>query len=182
MSIGNIEKRRPGSRHKGDIRLKSKRLDGKRALIVDDEPDVLETLVQLLSMCNLQKASSFEEAEKLLEKEEIDIAVLDIMGVDGYKLLEISKKKDLLAVMLTAHALSPANIVKSFKGGAASYLPKEEMVHIADFLEELLETQEKGKHSWWRWLDRWAPYYEKKFGPDWQKEDKQFWEKFPHWV
>jgi len=133
-------------------------------------------------MCEVQKASSFEEAKKRLETEAFDIAVLDIMGVDGYKLLEISKKKGVPAVMLTAHALSPDNIVKSFKGGAASYLPKEEMVHIAEFLEELLEARDKGKHLWWRWLERWESYYENKFGPDWQKEDKEFWEKFPHYL
>lgn len=133
-------------------------------------------------MCDVQKASSFEEAKKLLETKAFDIAVLDIMGVDGYKLLEISKKRNLIAVMLTAHALSPDNIVKSFKGGAASYLPKEEMIHVADFLEELLEAKEKGKNFWWRWLDRWSSYYENKFGPDWQKKDKEFWEKFPHYL
>jgi DNA-binding NtrC family response regulator len=162
--------------------VESKLLDGKRVLVVDDEPDVLETLVQLLSMCDVRKASTFEGAKELLEKEEFDIAVLDIMGVDGYKLLEISRKRNLIAVMLTAHALSPANIVRSFKGGAASYLPKDEMANIADFLEEVLEAKEKGKHFWWRWLDRWGAYYEKKFGPDWQKEDKDFWEKFKYWI
>lgn len=162
--------------------MKAKLLDGKRVLAVDDEPDVLETLVHLLPMCDVQKTSSFEEAKKLLEKEQFDIAVLDIMGVDGYKLLEISKKRGLIPVMLTAHALSPDNIIKSFKGGAASYLPKEKMVQIADFLEELLEAKEKGKNFWWRWLDRWSSYYENKFGPDWQKDDKEFWEKFPHYL
>jgi DNA-binding NtrC family response regulator len=162
--------------------VESKLLDGKRVLVVDDEPDVLEPLVQLLSMCDVRKASTFEGAKELLEKEEFDIAVLDIMGVDGYKLLEISRKRNLVAVMLTAHALSPANIVRSFKGGAASYLPKDEMANIADFLEEVLEAKEKGKHFWWRWLDRWGAYYEKKFGPDWQNEDKEFWEKFKYWI
>ena len=36
-------------------------LDGKRILIVDDEPDVLETLKDLLSACEVVKASSFDE-------------------------------------------------------------------------------------------------------------------------
>jgi DNA-binding response OmpR family regulator len=162
--------------------VESKLLDGKKVLIVDDEPDVLETLEQLLPMCKVQKASTFEGAKELLEKEEFDVAVLDIMGVDGYKLLEVSRKKDVIAVMLTAHALSPDNVVKSFKGGAASYLPKDEMVHIAEFLEEVLEAKERGKHFWWRWLDRWGSYYEEKFGPDWQKDDKEFWEKFKYWI
>jgi DNA-binding NtrC family response regulator len=160
----------------------TKRLNGKSVLIVDDELDVLETLSQLLSMCVIKKASTFDEARELLDKEELDVAVLDIMGVDGYKLLEIANQKNVIAVMLTAHALSPDDIVKSFKGGAASYLPKEEMASIAEFLEEVLEAKEKGKHFWWRWLDRWGAFYDKKFGPDWKDEDKEFWEKFKYWI
>jgi DNA-binding NtrC family response regulator len=160
----------------------TKRLDGKKVLIVDDELDVLETLSQLLPMCDVKKAATSEQAEELLEKEEFDIAVLDIMGVDGYKLLEIANKNKVIAVMLTAHALSPDNIVKSFKEGASSYLPKEEMANIAEFLEEVLEAKEKGKHSWWRWLDRWGHYYDKKFGPEWKEENKEFWEKFKYWI
>lgn len=53
----------------------------KRLLIVDDEPDVLETLEELLPMCDVVKASSFEEAKDLLEVQYFDIAVLDIMGL-----------------------------------------------------------------------------------------------------
>ena len=34
-------------------------LDGKRILIVDDEPDVLETLEDLLYICDVVKASNF---------------------------------------------------------------------------------------------------------------------------
>jgi CheY-like chemotaxis protein len=166
----------------GETQLETKRLNGKRVIIVDDELDVLETLSHLLSMCDVKKASTFDEARELLDKEEVDIAVLDIMGVDGYKLLELANKKNVIAVMLTAHALTPENIVKSFKGGAASYLPKEEMAKIAEFLEEVLEAKEKGKHLWWRWLDRWGAFYDNKFGPDWKDEDKEFWEKFKYWI
>lgn len=162
--------------------MKTKLLDGKRVLIVDDEPDVLETLAQLLSMCDVKRAATYDEGERLLQTEEFDIAVLDIMGVDGYKLLEISRNRDVIAVMLTAHALSPAHIVKSFKGGAASYLPKDEMANITDFLEEILEAKEKGRHLRRRWLERWGDYYDKKFGPEWRKEDKEFWEKFKYWI
>ena len=39
-------------------------LEGKRILIVDDEPDVLETLLELLDMCNIDTAPDFETAEK----------------------------------------------------------------------------------------------------------------------
>jgi CheY-like chemotaxis protein len=175
-------KRKKGLIRQGGTQLETQRLNGKRVLIVDDELDVLETLSQLLSMCDVRKASTFDEARELLDKEEFGLAVLDIMGVNGYKLLEIANKKNVIVVMLTAHALTPDNIVKSFKGGAASYLPKEEMANIAEFLEEVLEAKEKGKHFWWRWLDRWGAFYDKKFGADWKDEHKEFWEKFKYWI
>ena len=157
------------------------RLKGKRVLIVDDEPDVLETLEGLLPMCHVSTASSFAEAEKLLQDEPFDIAVLDIMGVDGYKLLEIAKKKKIISVMLTAHALSVENTIKSYQEGAASYIPKDEMSKISTFLNDILEAKEKGESSWWRWVDRLGSYYEKKFGRDWKDKDADFWRNFPSW-
>ena len=156
-----------------------KLLDGKRVLIVDDEPDVLETLDDLLSMCNVVQASNFKTAKDYLETEYFDLTILDIMGVEGYELLEIANQRKVTAVMLTAHALSPDNVVKSYKEGAASYLPPEEMVNIVSFLEDILEAQEKGKSTWGRWYDRMGSFFEKKFGPDWQNDEKEFWEKFP---
>lgn len=150
-------------------------LAGKKILIVDDEPDVLETLKELLSMCHVKEADSFKKAKELLETQHFDIAILDIMGVDGYKLLEIANSRDVIAVMLTAHALSPENVIKSYKEGAASYIPKEEMADITTFLNDVLEAKDKGKHSWWRWLERFGPYFDERFGPFWQNKDKDFW-------
>jgi DNA-binding NtrC family response regulator len=172
----------PMQKRGGELIVKDNLLHGKRILIVDDEPDVLETLEALLSMCDVVKASTFEEAKKRLEAEHFDIAILDIMGVDGYTLLEIAIEKKVIPVMLTAHALSVEGTVKSFKKGAASYVPKEKMANITTFLNDILEAQEKGKSLMWRWLDRLGSYYEKKFGRDWKKDDKEFWENFPYWI
>lgn len=151
--------------------MKGNLLNYKRVLIVDDEPDVLETLGDLLPMCDVVKASSFEEAKNLLETQYFDIAVLDIMGVDGYKLLEIANRRKIMAVMLTAHALSPEDTVKSYKEGAAYYVPKEKMPEITTYLNDILEAKEQGKSFWWRWFDRFAAYYDEKFGPDWKDKD-----------
>ncbi|MDH3885146.1 MAG: response regulator, partial [Desulfobacterales bacterium] len=57
-----------------------KLLKGKKILIVDDEPDILEQLIELLDMCRIDTASSFEEGQRLLEAESYDVAILDIMG------------------------------------------------------------------------------------------------------
>jgi len=158
------------------------RLEGKRILIVDDEPDILDTLEDLLSMCELERASTFEQAKMYLESESFDLAILDIMGVDGYRLLEVANDRKVPAVMLTAHALSPDNIVKSFKKGAAYYIPKDEMVNITTFLHDIFEAMQEGKSSWWKWYDRLAGFCDKKFGPTWQDGDKDFWEKFRYYI
>lgn len=68
-------------------------LDGKRVLLVDDEPDVLGILEDLLTMCEIEKAHSFHEAKEKLEDQRFDMAILDIMGVNGYRLLEIAHIK-----------------------------------------------------------------------------------------
>jgi hypothetical protein len=65
--------------------------------------------------------------------------------------------------MLTARALGAENVMKSFKNGAASFVPKEKMANITIFLEDILEAREKGKHFWWRWFERLGHYFEKNF-------------------
>lgn len=156
-------------------------LKDKIVLIVDDEQDVLETLKGLLFQCDVVTASSFNEAKNLLETRYFDLAVLDIMGVDGYGLLKIATEREVTAVMLTAHALSPEHTVKSYKKGAAYYIPKDSLSEIAAILNEVLEDKEKGRNPWIRWLDRWVSFYDRTFGLDWKNKDKDFWENFPDW-
>jgi len=152
-------------------------IENKKILIVDDEPDVLDSLEELLDMCTTTRAQSFEEANHLLETRDFDIAILDIMGVDGYDLLETATKKNVTTVMLTAHALSPENIKKSYLGGACSYIPKEEMINIETFLIDVLTAEKQGKNPWTSWYKRLASFCDEKFGPDWDRDEKEFWEK-----
>lgn len=158
---------------------KTSLLDGKRILVVDDEPDILDTLEDLLPMCTVVKAGRFAEAKACLETRTFDLAVLDIMGVDGYRLLETATQKGITTVMLTAYALTPQDVVKSYEKGAAYYIPKEEMVHIVSFLEDILDAIAKGKNPWSRWYERLAAFCERKFGPGWKESEKEFWERFP---
>ena len=153
-------------------------IKGKKILIVDDEPDILETLEELLPACETVRASTYEEAKDLLETQPFDMAILDIMGVDGFRLLDISVKKKVIAVMLTAHALNPENTLKSYNEGAAFYVPKDKITDIATYLEDVLEAKEKGKNYWWRWFERFSEYYNKKFGPEWQMSQKEVWKRF----
>lgn len=153
-------------------------LKGKRVLIVDDEPDILDTLKDLLDMCIIDSAPNFETAQKFLKRNSYDAAILDIMGVKGYDLLELTKEKNIPSLMLTAHALSPDNLVKSLKRGALSYIPKEQMADIATYLVEIIQARQKGTGKPKKWLKRLSPIFDKKFGPEWKAEHKQFWADF----
>ena len=51
-------------------------LKGKKILVVDDEPDILAVLEELLDMCEIVKAASFEEAKSYMESRKFDIVVL----------------------------------------------------------------------------------------------------------
>lgn len=156
----------------------NKLLKGKKILVVDDEPDVLESLVELLDMCKLDTAASFEEGKKRLEAEHYDIAILDIMGVDGFELLKVANKRGTPALMLTAHALSEENLKKSAKEGAAYYAPKEKMHEIHLFVADVLEALEKKKSPWDKFFERLAGYYDKRFhGTNWREQEQEFWKK-----
>jgi DNA-binding NtrC family response regulator len=164
-----------------------KRLRGKTILVVDDEADVLETLIDLLEMSRLDTASSFEEAKTLLEQNSYDLAILDIMGVDGYGLLEIANERKIPAIMFTAHALDEENLVKSIQNGSASFIPKEKMSNIAEYAADVLQAIEKGKNPWERWLEKLGGFFDKQFsGTNWRKQkeafDKELIEKYKHWL
>jgi DNA-binding NtrC family response regulator len=153
-----------------------KMLRGKRVLIVDDEPDVLELLTELLDMCKLDPASSFEEAKELLENNYYHIAVLDIMGVQGYELLEIANKREIPALMLTAHAISQEHLKKSIQKGASFYAPKDEINNIATFVADVLEAKEKNRNVWAKWYERLSGFCDRRFGPNWKDQDPEFWD------
>jgi len=152
---------------------------GKTVLIVDDEPDVLDTLEELLPMCRVEKAADFQSAKTLLESRHYDLAILDIMGVQGYDLLDICSARNMTAVMLTAAALTPADVKTSYTKGAAYFLPKEEMVNIVSFLADIFRDKAQGKNTWEGWYQRLASFCERKFGAGWQATDKNFWDRFP---
>ena len=149
---------------------------GKRILIVDDEKDVLDSLIGLLEICKIDTALSFEEGREYLETREYDAAILDIMGVKGFELLEIANQQEVPALMLTAHALSVEAMKKSAENGAAYYAPKDKITEIDTFLADVIEASEKKKNPWVKWLQRLGAFYDRKFGgTDWRENVRYTW-------
>jgi len=122
-------------------------LEGKVVLVVDDEPDVLTTLEEILDMCEVHKAQDFDTALQLILNNTYDVVVLDIMGVNGFELLKNSVARDFPTVMLTAHAMTPEALNESVKLGAVSFLPKELMTELEGLLEDVVLGG--GKRLWW---------------------------------
>lgn len=147
-------------------------LENKVILVVDDEPDVLDTIEDMLSMCRIHKATDHVTALQYLLSYTYDVVILDIMGVDGFSLLRKSVSRGFPTVMLTAHALTPEALKKSIELGAVSFLPKEKMPELESFLEDVVLGG--GKSAWEKLFDKLGSFFNKRFGPDWKKRDAFF--------
>jgi CheY-like chemotaxis protein len=161
----------------------SARIQGLRILAVDDEPDILETIVDVLEGATVDCAKSYQEAMERLSPGasrtpanlKYDLAILDIMGVDGMGLLTQTVNQRIPTVMLTAHAMNPQTLKASILNGALSYLPKEELANLAEHIDDVLDAVEKGQSTWKRLFTRLEKFFEKGFGPGWASGDPQFW-------
>jgi CheY-like chemotaxis protein len=153
-----------------------KALKGKWILVVDDEEDILQMVYELLENCKIDTASTYEEAKALLEKNQYHVAILDIMGVRGYDLLDIATQRHIPALMLTAHALTKEDLKKSAEKGAAFYAPKDEISNIALYVADVLEARAKKQNSWKKWYERLSAFCDRRFGKDWKDQDPDFWD------
>ena len=158
-------------------------LNGKRILAVDDEPDVLtvleEEILGAAPKCKFEKAITYEEAAKKLESQAYDIVILDIMGVRGFDLLDLAVRRNLKVVMLTAHALSPEALKRSFEMKARAYLPKEKLGEVVPFLEDVLKYEYLP--GWKRVLEKLKGFFDSKFESDWEKKTGLIWQEWHKW-
>lgn len=142
-------------------------LKDKRILAVDDEPDVLEVLQEEIlgacPDCTFDKATTYEEADRMLKATAYDVVILDIMGVRGFDLLDTAVDKNLKVVMLTAHALNPEALKRSYDKKARAYLPKEKLGEIVPFLETMLKNE--FLPGWMNLLGELEGFFSEKFTP-----------------
>jgi DNA-binding NtrC family response regulator len=149
-------------------------LEEKRILVVDDEPDVLETVTDLLESSQVVTAGSFEDARKKIAEESFDLVLLDIMGVNGFALLEACRAAKLPAAMLTAHALNIESLNLAVRLGALSFLPKEELHRLPELVAEILDGLEQGKTHWEKLFQRLGHFFKERLGILWEDESSKF--------
>lgn len=102
-----------------------------KILVVDDEPVNVQVLENHLTLANyaVLKANNGEEALSILQKEEVNLILLDIMmpKLSGYEVCKMVRKTkssgDLPIIMLTAKNLI-SDLVYGFECGANDFLAK----------------------------------------------------------
>src|SRR4030043_1262590 len=160
--------------------MKASILSGKKILAVDDEPDVLtvleEEIMGACPDCKFAKATTYEKAAELIKSNSYDVVILDIMGVRGFDLLALSVSRNFRVAMLTAHALTPEALKRSFEMKARAYLPKEKLGEIVPFLEDVLKYDYLP--GWKHLMDRLKDFFDTRFESDWKKSEEKFWKEF----
>lgn len=153
-------------------------LIGKKILAVDDEKDILETIEDILDEAQIETATDYEIALDMILKRHYDLAILDIMGVNGLELLDVTVSKEIPTVMLTAHAVNKDTLIASIRRGAIAYLPKETLSDLDKLLEQLLRAKENGIPPWKLVFDELSDFFDERFGADWINDDLDFWTDF----
>ncbi|WLR58665.1 response regulator transcription factor [Guptibacillus hwajinpoensis] len=97
-------------------------------LLADDDPNILDLMALYIEKEGfiVKKASDGKEAEKILETDKIDLAVIDIMmpHIDGWQLCEeIRAYYDIPVLMVSARGQA-SDKVKGFKLGTDDYVVK----------------------------------------------------------
>jgi len=153
----------------GGFRAMTKKssLKDKTILAVDDEPDVLTLLAEELDMCEFIAKTNYDEAIAYLMAHKPDLAILDIMGVNGFELLKVCTGKRIPAVMLTAHAFTMDTLKASIDMGAKAFYPKEKVRELVPFLEE--EITAGHTETWQRLSECLGDLFNATFGADWKK-------------
>ncbi len=155
-------------------------LNNKKILAVDDERDVLEVLeeeiLEAAPTCKYEKAMTYEEAADKLKSRTYDVVILDIMGVRGFDLLDLAVSRGFKVVMLTAHALTPEALKRSFEMKARAYLPKEKLGEIVPFLEDVLKYEYLP--GWKLLFEKLKGFFDTKFESDWEKKTGLNWQEW----
>jgi len=124
-------------------------MDKKRVLIVDDEPDIVESVKFSLELENIECLEAYDGEEALLKakKEKPDLIILDIMlpKLNGYKIARLLKfdreYKDIPIIMLTART-QEKDVKLGEETGADKYITKPfDMDMLVNTVQEYLKEK-----------------------------------------
>jgi len=99
-----------------------------KILILDDEKEIIELLGTLLSNegYEVYESTSGEEALGIIEKNTIDLALLDVMlpGISGFEVLKTIREKHFFPVMMLTARVTDLDKIQGLSMGADDYVIK----------------------------------------------------------
>jgi two-component system response regulator VicR len=122
----------------------------RKILVVDDEPDILELIKDILkSKYDVYTAKNVKEAVSTLEKVKIDLIILDIMmpQIDGWDFLWMirgsEKYREIPVIIVTARADAEDKLI-GLKEGVKDYIVKPFLPNeLINRVEEILKERAK---------------------------------------
>ena len=122
-------------------------------LVVDDDKNIRYVMNEILTTggYNVYTADSGKSALDILEKEHIDLAVIDIMmpGIDGYELTELIREFNVeLPILMVSAKQLPTDRKRGFLAGIDDYMSKpidadEFLLHIKALLRRFKIVSER---------------------------------------
>lgn len=115
-------------------------------LCIDDDPDFLSSIESKLTpFCRCSTAQNISEGMRLIQKETVDVVLLDIglgveNGIDGLK--AIKNEDPSIDVVMVTGLKDPKLVIESVRAGAFDYLCKPpDIEEIVIILEKLNHTR-----------------------------------------
>src|SRR5881397_3681514 len=101
-----------------------------RVLVVDDEPDLVQMLRDVIGRkidCKILSAADIDEARKIIAREPVELLVTDLHlpGGDGMSLLpELREQLSSASAIVMTGKPTMNGAITALRAGAADYLPK----------------------------------------------------------
>ncbi|WP_457555201.1 response regulator [Candidatus Pyrohabitans sp.] len=120
-----------------------------RIMLVDDEPEIRYITRRILERAghDVVEAGDGEECLRKLEKERVDLILLDVMmpGIKGWEVcrrIKLDRRmRDIPVVMFTVRT-SEGDVEESVKSGADAHINKPfEMSELIQVVEEILKRK-----------------------------------------
>ncbi len=140
--------------------------------MVDDEPDTLTAVKEALAISQVDIAAGFAEAQQLIAAECFDLVILDVMGVNGFFLLETCCKNKLPVAMLTGDFMHTQVVIAAMKLGAVSFIPTDALHQLPEIVAEILEDLEQGRTHWTRLFQRLGPRFRERLDVSWEQDQE----------
>ena len=127
--------------------MKPSTRNGKRILVIDDDPDLLEILEEEILAAHpdfkVEKAHRFCQAVEKMTCITYDAVILDMTNGYAFKLLQLAQSRHLRVGLLTTYPILPKHPRLPTQMAARAFLSKERLGDVVPFLHKIMDGKTK---------------------------------------